>query len=63
MDFFKKAKCKKQRKKQERKYILKSLYAIFEGRERLLGAFESKIFPIKIEGTDFFDKVLDHYSL
>ena len=42
------------------KDILKNLYALFESRERVLDAFESKIFPIKIEGTGFSDKVSDH---
>ena len=31
--------------------------------ERVVDAFESKIFPIKTEGTDFSDKVLNHSSL
>ena len=35
---------KKERKK---KYILKNLYELFDGRERLLDAFESTIFAIK----------------
>ena len=34
-------------KKQEKKNILKNLYELFESRERILDAFESKIFPIK----------------
>ena len=29
----------------------------------MLDAFESKIFPIQIEGTDFPDKVSDHSNL
>ena len=40
-------------KKQNKKDILKILWAPFDGRERVLDAFESKIFPIKIEGTEF----------
>ena len=48
----------------EKKYILKNLlYALFEGRERVLDAFETKIFPIKIEGTGFSDKISDHSNL
>ena len=31
------------------------LYALFERRERVLDAFESKIFPIKIEGAGLLD--------
>ena len=56
----KKTKPKNPEKKQEKKDVLNNLYTLFEGRERVLGAFESKIFPIKIEGTDFLDKVFDH---
>ena len=40
-------------KKQKKKYFLKNLYALFDGRERVLDAFESKIFPITKEGTGF----------
>ena len=31
-----------------------------EGRERVLNGFDSKIFPIKIEGTDISDKISNH---
>ena len=51
-----------QRKKQRKKDILKNLHAFFEGRERGLDAFESKIFPIKTEGTGFLNFV-DHSKL
>ena len=37
-------------KKQEKKDILKNLYAVFEGSERVLHAFESKKFLIKSKG-------------
>ena len=63
-------------KKQKKKYFLKNLYALFDGRERVLDAFESKIFPIKKKGTGFSDlactakvsdckqdKVSDHSNL
>ena len=40
--------------------ILKTLYVLFYGRGRVVDAFESKIFPIKMEGTDILDKILDH---
>ena len=52
-----------QRKKREKKCVLKNLYAHSEGGERVLNAFESKTFPVQIEGTSFSDKVLDHSSL
>ena len=47
-------------KKQEKIYIHKNLYALFEGRERVLDAFESKIFLTKVDGRGFSDKVSDH---
>ena len=34
-----------------------------EGRERVFNASDSKIFPIKIEGSDSSDKVSDHSNL
>ena len=43
--------------------VLENLDNLFEGRERVLDAFESKIFPIKIPGTGFSDKVCDHSNL
>ena len=43
--------------------IIDNLYNLFEGRERVLNAFDSKIFPIKIEGKGFSDKVSDHFNL
>ena len=36
---------------------------ISEGKERVLEGFESKIFPIKIEGTKFCDRVSNHSNL
>ena len=47
MDFNKKTKPQNLEKKQVKKDILKNLYVLFESRERVLDAFESKIFPIK----------------
>ena len=41
--------------KKMKKDIFKNLYALCDGRERVLDAFESKIFPIKTEGTGFSD--------
>ena len=39
---------KKNRKKKD---VLKNLYNFFDGREKVLNAFDSKMFPIKTEGT------------
>ena len=49
----KKIKRQNPEKKQKKKDILKNLYALFDSRERVLDAFESKIFPVKIEGAGF----------
>ena len=49
-------------KKQQKIGALKSLYALFEGRERVLEGFESGIFPInQIEDTGF--SYFDHSHL
>ena len=63
INFRKKAKLLNPEKKREKKDILKNAYAFFEGRERVLDPFESKIFPIKITGICFPDKVSDHSNL
>ena len=57
MDFKKKKTIEFIEKAREKTYSwkIKSLYALFEGRERVLDAFESKIFPIKIEGAGLLD--------
>ena len=55
---FKKKIIQNPEKKEKKKYILKNLYAPFNGRERVLDAFESKIFPIKFEGTQVFQTYL-----
>ena len=36
-----------QAKNKRNKYIFNNLYPLFDGRERVLDAFESEIFPIK----------------
>ena len=41
----------------------KNLYALFNGRQRVLDASKSKILQIKIEGTGFSGKVADHSNL
>ena len=49
------------KKKQEKEIVLENLYNIFEGREKVLDAFESKIFPIKSKGTGILKS--DHSEL
>ena len=61
--FKKKTKPQNLEKKQEKKDILKNLYALFEGREKIIDAFESRIFKIKIEGSGFSEKLLDYSNL
>ena len=58
MDFKKKKKTTEFIEKARRKtysWKIKKLYVLFERRERVLDAFESKIFPIKIEGAGLLD--------
>ena len=63
MNFRKQVKPKNTERKQQKEDVLENLYNLFEGRERVLNAFDIKIVPIKIEGTGFSDKVLDHSNL
>ena len=60
MNFRKQVKQKNTEKKQQQEDAFKNLYNLFEGRERVLN---SKIFPIRIEGTGFSDKVSDLSNL
>ena len=46
---FKKRQNRKIQKNTKKEDDLKNLYALFEGRERVLDAFESKKFPIKAQ--------------
>ena len=62
LNFKKREKPKSPEKKQEKEAVLKNVYNLFEGRERVLNAFDSKIFPIKIEGKGFSDKVSDNFN-
>ena len=63
MNFKKKVNPKNTEKKQQKEDVLKNSYYLIEGRERVLNAFKSKIFPIEIKSTGFSDKVLDHSNL
>ena len=64
MNFKSKIKPQNPDKKQTKKDILKSLYALFDGRKRVFDTFDRKIFPMKTECTGFLDrtgdKVTDH---
>ena len=63
MNFRKQVKPKSLEKKLQKEDVLASLYYLFEGREKVLDAFESKIFPTKIEGIGFPDKVFDYSNV
>ena len=41
----------------------KNLYTLFDSKETVLEAFDSKIFRIKFESTGFSDKASDHSNL
>ena len=55
MNFKNQVKPKNPDKKQQKKDFLKNLYNFFEGRETVLDAFESKIFPIKTKGSGYLN--------
>ena len=51
MNFRKKYETKKSRIKREKEIVLQNQYNFFESREKILDAFESKIFSIKSKGS------------
>ena len=55
MNFRDKTKPKDEEKKKKKKDVLTNLYKFFEGREKVLNAFDSKIFPIKTKGTVYLE--------
>ena len=61
MNFKKNMKPRSPEKKQEKEIILQKLYNIFGGREKILYAFESKIFLTKSKGAGILN--LDHSRL
>ena len=61
MDFRKNTQPRSEEKKQEKEIVLQNLYNLFEGREKTLDAFESKIFLTKSKGAGILD--LDHSRL
>ena len=68
MNYKSKIKPQNLEKKQKKKDILKNLHALFDVTDRVVDAFESGIFPAKIEGTGFSDldtgdKISDHANL
>ena len=61
LNFRKNTKPRSQEKKQEKEIVLKNLYNFFEGREKILDAFESKIFLTKSKGAGILNP--DHSKL
>ena len=51
LDFRIHSKPRSEEKKQEKEIVLKNLYNFFEGREKILYAFESKVLSIKSKGA------------
>ena len=47
LDLRKYTKPRSEEKKQEKEIVLQNLYKLFEGKEKILNAFESKIFLVK----------------
>ena len=69
MNFRKNTKPRGQEKKREKEIVLENLYNFFEGREKILDAFESKIFLIKSKGVGILNpnhsklKILTHKQM
>ena len=61
MNFRKNTKPRSQEKKWEKEIVLENLHRFFEGREKVLDAFESKIFSIKSKGSGILNS--DHSKL
>ena len=69
MTFKKKTKPQDLDEQQKIADVLKNLYALFYGKERVLDAFESKIFPINTKGSGYLNfkpsnlKILTHKQM
>ena len=69
MNFRKNTKLRGQEKKREKEIVLENLYIFFEGSEKILDAFESKIFLIKSKGAGILNsnhsklKILTHEQM
>ena len=53
--FSTKTKPRSEEKKREKEDVLKNLHNFYDGREKVLDAFASKIFPIKNKGTGYLE--------
>ena len=63
MNFKKKTKTQDTDKKEEKQDVLKNLYNFFGGRERVLNAFDSKIFPIKTKGSGYLKSKPSNFKI
>ena len=61
MSFKKHTKPRSQEKKREKEIVLENLHNFFQGREKILNAFESKIFLTKSKGAGILNP--DHSKL
>ena len=61
MNFKKNTKPRSREKKQEKEIVFKNSYTVWEGREKVLNAFESKIFLTKSKGAGILNP--DHSKL
>ena len=61
MNFRKNTKPRSQEKKREKEIVLENLHNFFQGREKILNAFESKIFLTKSKGAGILNP--DHSKL
>ena len=61
INFKEKTKPKSQEKKEEKKIVLENLYNFFEGKEKVLNTFASKIFSTKSKGSGIVNT--DHSKL
>ena len=61
MNFRKNTKPKSQEKNQEKEIVLENLHKFWEGRKKILDAFESKIFLTKSKGAGILNP--DHSKL
>ena len=61
MNFKKNMKPRRPEKKQEKLLVLKNLYKLWQGREKILDPFVSKIFSTKSKGASVLN--LDHSRL
>ena len=50
-------------KKQEKKAVLKNFYNFFEGREKVLNAFNNKIFLIETKGSSYLESEPPNFEI